>query len=210
MRSSFLIVDDFYPEPEKVRETALQGEYFESQRYVGLDCDQKVLYRELDDAVSRLVGQQVKGNMTQMGNHGRFRVTLAHHKNNEYEAGIHVDSNDCIWAGLVCLALDKDIPRDKATGTHFYRHKQYDINRLPLNPREEEQFGVGYWDMRQQVDKDGNDYSKWQFEFQLPLAFNRLLLFRPWYFHDNGENFGDRIENGRLVHLLFFLPGDPV
>ncbi len=208
MRTSFMVVDDFYPDPYQVRETALQGEYFESQRYVGLDCDQKLLHKELDGAVSHLVGQSVKGNMAEMGNHGRFRVTLGHHKNNEYPAGIHVDSNDCIWAGLVCLALDKDIPRDKATGTHFYRHKEYDINRLPLNPAEEKAFGVDFATMRRKVDEDGNDYSKWQFEFQLPLAFNRLLLFRPWCFHDNGENFGDSPENGRLVHLLFFNRGD--
>ncbi len=206
MRTSFMVVDDFYPDPYQVRETALQGQYFESERYVGLDCDQKLLHKELDGAISQLVGQRVRGNMAEMGNHGRFRVTLAHQKNNAYQAGIHVDSNDCIWAGLVCLALDEDIPKDKATGTHFYRHKACDINRLPLTPDEEKRFGVSFADMRRQVDEDGNDYSKWLFEFQLPLAFNRLLLFRPWCFHDNGENFGDRKENGRLVHLLFFVP----
>ena len=56
-----MVVDDFYPDPYQVRETALQGEYFESQRYVGLDCDQKLLHKELDGAISRLVGQPVKG-----------------------------------------------------------------------------------------------------------------------------------------------------
>ncbi len=205
MHSSFLVVDDFYPDPVAVREVALAGEYFESERYVGLDCDQKMLHKELDGTVSRLVGQKIKGNTAEMGNHGRFRVTLAHHVNNAYEAGIHVDSNDCIWAGLVCLSLPEDIPPGEPTGTHFYRHKQYNINRLPLSPEEEEAFGVKYWDMRKQVDIDSNDYDKWQFEFQLPLAFNRLLLFRPWYFHDSGRNFGDRLETGRLVHLLFFV-----
>lgn len=205
MHNSFIITDDFYPDPMAIRDAALGGEFWESERYVGLDCDQKLIHTELDATVSRLVGQKVKGNMAEMGNHGRFRVTLASHVNNDYMAGIHVDSNDCEWAGLVCLTLPQDLPTDLATGTHFYRHKQYDIDRLPLNPDEEKAFGVGYWEMRKQVDIDGNDYDKWRFEFQLPLRFNRLLLFRPWYFHDNGANFGDKIENGRLVHLMFFV-----
>lgn len=207
MHSSFLVVDDFYPDPWATRDVALAGEFFESERYVGLDCDQKLLHKDLDATVSRLVGQSLTGNAAESGNHGRFRVTLAHQVNNAYEAGIHVDSNDCVWAGLVCLSKPEDIPAGLATGTHFYRHKHFGINRLPLNPKEEEAFGVKYWDMRKRVDVDSNDYDKWIFEFQLPLAFNRLLLFRPWYFHDSGRNFGDSIETGRLVHLLFFLPG---
>ena len=137
MLTSFMVVDNFYPDPHLIRETALQGEYFESERYVGLDCDQKLLHKELDGAVSRLVGQKVRGNLSDMGNHGRFRVTLGHHRNNEYMAGIHVDSNDCIWAGLVCLALDK---RDKTDDiTPFLKEA------LTLSPTTEDVSGIGRW-----------------------------------------------------------------
>jgi len=36
------------------------------------------------------------------------------------------------------------------------------------------------------------------------MRFNRLILFSPWMFHNSGAAFGDRPENGRLVHLMFF------
>lgn len=38
----------------------------------------------------------------------------------------------------------------------------------------------------------------------VPMRFNRLILFSPWMFHNSAAGFGDRPENGRLVHLMFF------
>jgi len=36
------------------------------------------------------------------------------------------------------------------------------------------------------------------------MRFNRLVLLRPWLWHTSGPGFGDSIENGRLVYLMFF------
>jgi hypothetical protein len=36
------------------------------------------------------------------------------------------------------------------------------------------------------------------------MKFNRLILFRPWLWHNAGEGFGERMENARLVYLIFF------
>ena len=38
----------------------------------------------------------------------------------------------------------------------------------------------------------------------VPMRFNRLVLLRPWLWHTSGLGFGDSIENGRLVYLMFF------
>jgi hypothetical protein len=38
----------------------------------------------------------------------------------------------------------------------------------------------------------------------VPMRFNRLVLLSPWLFHNSAAGFGDRPENGRLVHLMFF------
>ena len=38
----------------------------------------------------------------------------------------------------------------------------------------------------------------------VPMKFNRLILFRPWFFHDAGPGFGTDIRTGRLVYLLFY------
>jgi hypothetical protein len=41
----------------------------------------------------------------------------------------------------------------------------------------------------------------------VPMRFNRLVLLQPQYWHTAGGSFGDSIENGRLVYLMFFLRG---
>ena len=51
---------------------------------------------------------------------------------------------------------------------------------------------------------DGNDPTKWERIMQVPMRFNRLVMFRPWLWHNAGPGFGDKLENARLVYLLFF------
>jgi hypothetical protein len=49
-----------------------------------------------------------------------------------------------------------------------------------------------------------NDASKWELVRSVPLKFNRLVLFRPWLWHNAGAGFGDHLENGRLIYLLSY------
>ena len=44
----------------------------------------------------------------------------------------------------------------------------------------------------------------WEWLFEVPMRFNRLIIFRSDFFHAITELFGDRPENGRLVQLLHF------
>jgi hypothetical protein len=44
---------------------------------------------------------------------------------------------------------------------------------------------------------------------QAPMRFNRLIMLRPWLWHTAGTGFGDSMENGRLVYLMFFASARP-
>ena len=54
------------------------------------------------------------------------------------------------------------------------------------------------------IGEDSLDDSKWEMTMRVPMRFNRLILLRPWLWHTAGESFGDTLENGRLVYLMFF------
>ena len=54
------------------------------------------------------------------------------------------------------------------------------------------------------IRKEGLDRSKWQHTMTVPMRFNRLVLLQPHYWHTAGPGFGDNVENGRLVYLMFF------
>ena len=74
--------------------------------------------------------------------------------------------------------------------------------------RPEELSALGYstyGEMHQDiVRKDGGDRSKWELTMSVPMRFNRLVLLQPHYWHTAGPGFGDSVENGRLVYLMFF------
>ena len=41
-----------------------------------------------------------------------------------------------------------------------------------------------------------------------PMKYNRIVIFRTDLWHSHNYNFGDNLENGRLVQLFFFNPTD--
>ena len=59
------------------------------------------------------------------------------------------------------------------------------------------------------LDKDALDRSKWEQTMTVPMRFNRLILLQPHYWHTAGPGFGDSLENGRLIYVMFFLRGQP-
>jgi hypothetical protein len=40
---------------------------------------------------------------------------------------------------------------------------------------------------------------------QVPMKFNRLVLFQPWRWHAAGPGFGDTVANGRLIYLMSYM-----
>ena len=58
------------------------------------------------------------------------------------------------------------------------------------------------------LDKDAFDRSNWEHTMTVPMRFNRLVLLQPQYWHTAGPGFGDSLENGRLIYVMFFLRGE--
>ena len=69
---------------------------------------------------------------------------------------------------------------------------------------------ASYKDLQHEIlDRDSLDRSKWELTMTVPMRFNRLVLLQPHYWHTSGQAFGDSVENGRLVYLMFFMRGQP-
>ena len=54
------------------------------------------------------------------------------------------------------------------------------------------------------LQKDGWDRSKWEQTMMVPMRFNRLVLLHPYYWHTAGPGFGDSLEDGRLIYVVFY------
>ena len=197
MPTSLIIVDDFLDNPRALREAALRLTYPAGENmFPGRNSVERINLDGLSAQVSRLVGEPVQP-MPPTQAHGKCRITLA---GDVGRAKVHVDTAH--WSGILYLSE----PRDCRGGTEFYRHLPTDSDRAPYNDAEAR--AMGYPSAREAtaaiLERDSTDDGKWEMTMRLPMRFNRLVLLRPWLWHTAGEAFGDTMENGRLVYLMFF------
>jgi hypothetical protein len=198
MLPSFMIVDDFLKDPLKARRNALALGYdpaLKHGNYPGILSDKPLSIGGLDEAVSKLIGANVRA---QPGtSHGHCRITLAGETG---KSGVHIDP--CFYSGILYLSL----PEHCRGGTDFFRHKRTGLDRVPQDAQS--MLNAGYADantlIEEVVNADTLYPAKWERAFTAPMRFNRLILFSPWMFHNSGPGFGATLENGRLVYLMFF------
>jgi hypothetical protein len=195
-----IVIDEFLRNPEAVRQQALGLTYQVEGRYPGLNSVEKINIEALDQMISKLVYEPVRAPWTRDFSHGSCRVSLA---SDDEPARIHIDQSH--WSGILFLSR----PEDCRGGTEFYRHVPTNTDHLPLTPQALKDAGFSsYEELRREIlDKDSLDRSKWELTMTVPMRFNRLILLQPQYWHTAGPGFGDSIENGRLVYLMFFLRG---
>jgi len=196
MPTSMIIVDDFLDDPYSLRNAALGLTYPEgSGPFPGRNSEIGINVTGMDQQVSRLVGEPVRGQPAPQA-HGKCRISLAKDKG---RAKVHVDP--AYWSGILYLSR----PEDCRGGTDFFRHLPTGTERTAYNNKEAENYGyASVKDMVTSIGKESLDDSKWEMTMRVPMRFNRLILLRPWLWHTAGESFGDTLENGRLVYLMFF------
>jgi hypothetical protein len=198
------VIDEFLPNPEAVRARALTFDYRVPGRFPGLNSAQKINMPWLEAAIARIVGERVYAPWTTDFSHGNCRLALGA---DNKPARIHIDESD--WTGVLTLTLPEDCRG--AGGTEFYRHLPTNTDRLPINAQRLKETGYDSYDALKQdvLERDALDRSKWELSMRVPMRFNRLVLVQPQYWHTAGESFGDSVENGRLVYLMFFKRGAP-
>ncbi len=197
MPTSIIVVDDFLDNALELRKAALKLTYPEQDgAFPGRNSLERINIDGLLPQVSRIVGEPL-GLLNPLQSHAKCRITLAA---DQGRAKVHIDRSH--WSGILYLSL----PEHCQGGTDFYRHRRTGTDRRPINHEELAAMGYSSIDQvhREIIEKESNDDSKWELTMQVPMRFNRLLLLRPWLWHTAGQAFGDSLENGRLVYLMFF------
>lgn len=197
MIQSLVVIDDFLADPEHFRSVAMGLEYAGAGPFPGRNSKQHIMMQGLDAFVSSVARERVRG-MSPTQSHAHCRLSLE--ADNDKPAKIHIDPSH--WSGILYLSR----PEDCRGGTEFYRHLPTGTDRVPTDIQALKSLGyASYDDFRAEVlERDSLDRSKWQMTMSVPMVFNRLVLIQPQYWHTAGPGFGDSIENGRLVYLMFF------
>ena len=99
-------------------------------------------------------------------------------------ATCHVHVDPAFYSGILYLSRPEDCLKPGAGGTDFFRHKRTGLERVPANGAE--LAGTGYDTVddlvADVVNKDTTHPAKWERVMRVPMRFNRLVLFSPWFF----------------------------
>ena len=201
-----IVVDDFYSDPDAVREYALSQNYQKPGEHgaVGHRCEEgRKLFEGTREAFEKLLSGKLKEGDEEGGwnysTNGCFQWCPAGTR-----LVYHHDSQQ--WAGSVYLT--PNAPPE--AGTSFYIHKQLGLDKMPKDPPD-------WWTLHSQMYKNNSDEpnfldrTPWEEIDRVGNKYNRLVLWDAQRVHSASQYFGDQIHNSRLFHLFFFnLDTDPV
>lgn len=108
----FFVVDNFYNDPEAVRNFALQQYYYDDPGYLGMRTRKQFFFDGVKEKFEQIIGQPIT-QWENQGMNGRFQSCVA-----GTPLVYHCDEQH--WAGMVYLTPNAPFEG----GTSFYAHKQ--------------------------------------------------------------------------------------
>ena len=174
-----IVIDEFYNNPNDVREFALAQEFDVTGNWPGNRT--KTFINESTKETIQKILQDIAGNVTDWqandGYTGCFQLTTSMDR-----SWIHADSYNT-WAGVLYLTPDAPL----SGGTGIFRYKK-----------------TGSM-MEDGTDLSGvtQDMTKWELVDRVGNVYNRLVLYRGNNYHMSLDYFGKDKEDGRLFQLFF-------
>ncbi len=189
MRFNSLTIDNFYENPEEVREFALRQEFKVRGNYPGMRTESFLsdgLKKKFRDILYPFAGE-----ITWWGGEytGSFQYTTAADR-----SWIHADSTTD-WAALIYLTPNAPL----SSGTGIFRHKETGWQHFDYK-RENE---PGYVESAPSG-HDMQDYTKWEMVDRYGNSFNRCVMYRADNYHVSLDYFGKDMYDGRLFQVFFF------
>jgi hypothetical protein len=186
-QSTSWIVDNFYENPDEVREFALKQEYVEGgfgRGFIGRRTEQQFLFPGLKERFEDIMGKKIT-EWESHGMNGRFQVAWAGEP-----LVYHCDSQK--WGGM--LYLTPGAPYQ--CGTTLYAHKQTRARNYY-----EEGWDAAWVNAPGDCHLDGTPFEPVDV---LGNVYNRLVIFDASAIHSASQYFGTVKENARLWQMFFF------
>jgi glycosyltransferase involved in cell wall biosynthesis len=174
------IVDNFYVDPDKVREFALSVPYDQDLRwYKGQRTLEAYRTEEIKKAFEHIIGERIVD--WNSGYNGVFQLMQS-----SDPQVYHYDTQK--WAAMIYLSPDAPLE----SGTRLHKSK-----RNGTRHRDDFEADLAF---------AGDFYDSTKFDISDAAAniYNRLVIMDAGSFHSAGPYFGNDMQSGRLTHLFFF------
>lgn len=180
-RKRIFIVDDFYSNPDEIREFALtQVEFKEDNNWYKGKRSSPYIPPGIKERFEQIMGQKIIEFDSHSMN-GVFQITTSSDRQ-----VYHYDQQ--AWAAMIYLT--PNAPAQSGTRLH-----QSKIN----GSRDSRQFGID-----DAFNGDFYDSTKFETVDSAGNIYNRLVIMDAKCIHSAGNYFGDSDDTGRLIHLFFF------
>jgi Family of unknown function (DUF6445) len=201
LRRFVQIVDDFYPNPEQIRQKALEMSYSEPEALVGwrTEAYQPNGIRSL---LERKFGVNIKFWETDVKAvdvcNGVFFSAFAKGSRAE-TVGVHSDDPPD-WM-MVLVYLSPGAPYD--SGTSIWQHGGTGLIARPTR-RDAVQLGMTLGKLEARLVRDSQKPSRWVEVDRIGNVYNRAVMFSGGFFHSATKHFGSNSRNGRLYQSFHF------
>lgn len=185
-----VIIDNFYADPDAVREYALQQEFFDDEGYIGRRTRTQHFLPGVKEAFEEALGEKITV-WEEYGMNGRFQHNFAGEK-----LVYHCDSQK--WAAMIYLT--PDAPPE--CGTSTFRHKETKLHHNSQFTWDENGSGYKVFPGKTFLDK-----TPFETVDVFGNIYNRCVLFEGGSIHAASEYFGSDINDCRLWHMFFFDTG---
>ncbi len=191
MAYNLLIIDDFYNNPDEVREFALKQDFGVKGNYPGQrtkpflsDSGKEHIAKHLRAIHGEPVFREDEDSYC-----GAFQYTTARDR-----TWIHADGWNK-WAGVWYGTPNAPI----SGGTAIFKHKPTGLMRAPRLAD-----GTTNKELLDKIYLDAQDMTKWEMVDRVGNVYNRLVLYHGDLFHASLDYFGRDINDGRLFQTFFF------
>lgn len=187
------VVDDFYANPDAVRQFALSQRFEPDQRYFrGERTAEKFLFPYMKEHFEKILGAKITHWLDHKYN-GIFQWCKA-----GTEVVFHSDHQT--FAAVVYLTPDAPLN----SGTSFYQSKETKL-RKPPTPADAWAANTTVQEL-EKATYGGKltDPTAWDLVDTVGNVYNRLVIWDSKMIHAASSYFGDDIRNSRLFHLYFF------
>lgn len=184
MKNHSMIFDDFFENPEEVKRM-IDAAPMKDIKF-GLDG---VTYPNITE-LPHPVFMNARDNLEQIFGPITPKVWFARYsfENSKPPHWAHSDREISQYLALVYLSEGPP-----PSGTFALRHQALGFETHPTKE-----------DERKALIEDSNNLEAWDFTFECPAKFNRLLILNNDFIHAAGNPYGTTKEDGRLVISLFF------
>ena len=188
-----VVVDDFYQDPDLIREWTMDNLTFKNTGASKGERSQRFSIAGTKEKFEKILGTPVHN-----WNYGGYANETFQFCTADQQTVYHMDQQN--YAGMIFLSPFAP----PSSGTNFYRNKITGRSSFP--DRKTKKGNVEFLRSFKGFNKNLNFYDGTQHELidRIGNKYNRLVLFNAQQIHAAGDYFGDSIENARYFHIFFF------